>query len=93
MLTKAQIEKIAKEIARELRPFNARWMKLRFAATYVGINKKKLKQLAEDGEIVGYPDPDNQRGDWVFDRNSLDEYRINQRKEFELKVVELSRGI
>ena len=93
MLTKAQTEKIAKEIAREIRPFNARWMKLRIAATYVGINKDRLKQLAESGEIRGYPDPDNQRGDWIFDRNSLDEYRVNQRKEFESKVLALSRGL
>jgi hypothetical protein len=93
MLTKAQTEKIAKEIAKELRPLGARWMKLRFAATYAGINKDRLKQLAESGEIRGYPDPDNQRGDWIFDRNSLDEYRVNQRKEFESKVLALSRGL
>ena len=93
MLTLDQTNIIAKKIASELKPFNARWMKLRYAATYAGINKDRLKQLAESGEIRGYPDPDNQRGDWIFDRNSLDEYRLNQRKEFESKVLALSRGL
>jgi hypothetical protein len=86
-------ERLAKQIANDIRPLFVRWMKLRHAATYVGINKDRLKRLAETGEIVGYPDPDNGRGDWIFDRDSLDAYRLDQQRDFQNKVLELSRGL
>jgi len=86
-------EKIARQIAAEIRPFNVRWMKLRFAATYVGINKDWLKRLAEQGDVVGYPDPDNGRGDWIFDRESLDAYRLYQQRDFQNKLLELEREL
>jgi hypothetical protein len=86
-------EKIARQIAAEIRPFNVRWMKLRFAATYVSINKDRLKRLAEQGEVVGYPDPDNGRGDWIFDRESLDAYRLDQQRDFQNKLLELEREL
>ena len=88
-----EIEKMAKKIAAEIRPFSVRWMKLKFAATYIGINKDKLKRLAVCGEIVGYPDPDNGRGDWIFDRESLDSYRLNQQRNFQNKLLELERNL
>lgn len=55
-----------------------RWMKLKEAAWYSKIGKQKLIQLALDGEIKGFQDPDSKRGDWVFCRYSIDEYRENQ---------------
>ena len=62
-----------------------RWLKLKVASKYVAINKDKLKQLAEDGELVGYQDPTTTRGDWIFDRQSLDKYRLHQAREKEIK--------
>lgn len=55
-----------------------RWMKLEIAAFYSGIGKERLKSLAMDGRIKGFQDPDSKRGDWIFDKNSLDIYRENQ---------------
>lgn len=55
-----------------------RWMKLKTAAFYSGVGKERLKDLARDGHIKGFQDPDSKRGDWVFDRLSLDLYRENQ---------------
>jgi hypothetical protein len=50
------------------------------AVDYVSMNKDRLKALAQDPEspVDGYPDPDSGRGDWIFDRESLDEYRMQQ---------------
>ena len=61
--------------AKEIYP---RWMKLKEAAWYSKIGKQKLIQLAQDGHIKGFQDPDSGRGDWIFCRYSLDEYRENQ---------------
>jgi len=52
-----------------------RWLKIKPAARYASIGQKKLKILARKGLIAGYPDPDSGRGDWIFDKKSLDEYR------------------
>jgi len=51
-----------------------RWLKLKVAWDYFGLGMKRLKALAQDPlcPVVGLPDPDNLRGDWIFDRLSLD---------------------
>lgn len=69
-----------------------RWIKLVPAAKYSSIGQKRLKELARKpgGIIVGYPDPDSKRGDWIFDRESIDKYRIRQVPEsIEQKLLEL----
>lgn len=53
-------------------------MKLKMAAFYSGVGKERLKGLARDGHITGFQDPDSKRGDWIFDKRSLDTYRENQ---------------
>ena len=53
-----------------------RWLKTRQAIVYSSIGKTRLKQLAMDGKIDGYKDPESNRGDWVFDRISIDNYRM-----------------
>lgn len=55
-----------------------RWLTLREARTYSGIGIKRLKDLAREGKIKGCSDPDNGRGDWIFDRASIDAYREGQ---------------
>ncbi len=56
----------------------ARWLKLIPASIYSSMGQHRLKELAKKGVIVGYPDPDSKRGDWIFDKESLDKYRLRQ---------------
>jgi hypothetical protein len=55
-----------------------RWLKLKDAAEYTSIGTKRLIMLAEEGQVRGFQDPDSRRGDWIFDRLSLDAYREGQ---------------
>ena len=55
-----------------------RWLKLKDAARYSAIGRHRLMNLAAGGKIIGFKDSENGRNDWVFDRNSLDEYRLSQ---------------
>lgn len=59
-------------------PVDKRWLSLREAATYASIGEKKLRQLAYDKKITGFPDPDDGCGKWVFDKLSIDKYRVSQ---------------
>jgi len=68
---------------------NPRWMKLKEAAYYSKIGRDRLKKLADEGELKGFQDPDSGRGDWIFDRLSLDEYRENQEGRIRLKAKEI----
>jgi hypothetical protein len=56
----------------------ARWIKLKEATRYSAIGKDRLIRLAECGIIKGSQDPDSKRGDWIFDRLSIDSYRESQ---------------
>jgi len=55
-----------------------RWLKLKEAAEYSSIGKQRLIAYAKEGHIKGFKDPDSKRGDWIFDRLSLDQYRESQ---------------
>ena len=70
-----------------------RWMKLSKATRYSSMCKKRLMALAENGTIIGFSDPDNKRGDWVFDRKSIDDYRLNQGYENRKKVLDIVKGL
>jgi hypothetical protein len=50
-----------------------------------------LKQLAADGAVKGFKDPDDGRNGWIFARYSLDKYRQNQDpdKELDQKVLDI----
>ncbi len=50
---------------------------------------------SQNGKIKGAPDPDSGRGDWVFDRLSLDAYREGQMLEPTVreKALAIMRGI
>ena len=65
------------------------------AAEYSGVGQKRLKDLAKGGLITGFQDPDSKRGDWVFDRYSLDEYREGQATKSQrtrVEVVDILKG-
>jgi len=57
-----------------------RWLKTKEAARFAALGVNRLKELARDPDcpISGVPDPDSARGDWIFDRLSLDQYRMAQ---------------
>lgn len=61
--------------SREIPP---RWLKKRAAAEYAGIGVRRLVALAQAGLVVGFKDKTTSRGDWVFDRYSLDRFRAEQ---------------
>ena len=46
------------------------------ACEYASIGESRLKELARSGHVVGFQD--TKRGDWTFDRESLDAYRTGQ---------------
>ena len=68
-----------------------RWLSLKESAWYSKIGKQRLIQLAQDGNIIGFQDPDSGRGDWIFDRYSLDQYRENQAGLLEQKALAIMR--
>ena len=74
---------------------DARWISLKEAAHYSSIGQKRLIALAESAAIVGFKDPDSGRGDWIFDRESIDEYRLNQADSSRdrEKVLRLMHGV
>lgn len=68
-----------------------RWLKLRDACKYAAIGKLRLKSLAQAGEVAGHPDPDSARGDWIFDRLSLDRYRESQMGAVHVAALEIEK--
>lgn len=47
------------------------------ASAYSKIGQKRLIKLAKQGDIKGYPDPDN-KDQWIFLKSSLKQYRRRQ---------------
>ena len=84
-MTDRDLEYIASKIA-DMLSVQPRWMKLKQAAAYSSIGEKRLKALADDREIIGYPDPDSKRGDWIFDKISIDKYRMKPISKMNVKV-------
>jgi hypothetical protein len=72
-----------------------RWLSLKEAAFYSHIGRTRLIELAADGKVKGFQDPENKRGDWIFDRLSLDAYREGQYMlpEIREKALAIMRGI
>ncbi len=67
----------------DVKEIEPRWIRIKDAARYSSIGEKRLKSLAraKDNPIVGFPDPTSRRGgkpEWIFDRESLDQYRKMQ---------------
>lgn len=71
-----------------------RWLKLRDASRYASISKGRLIQLALDGRVRGGRDP-GERGDWIFDRLSLDAYREESMPGDEptARALEIMKGV
>ncbi|WP_024333071.1 hypothetical protein [Desulfotignum balticum] len=74
-MTGPELDILATKIAERIA--SPRWMKLTAAVKYSSYSRAQLIELAERRDIVGYPDPDSKRGDWIFDKESIDEYRLS----------------
>ena len=72
-----------------------RWLSTKEACEYAHISKARLKALAMQGVIKGCPDPDNGRGDWIFDARSIDQYREGQMTNLSprQKALDILKGI
>jgi len=55
-----------------------RWLKIKEASIYSSIGVKRLKELALKKKIRAFKDQDIKTNAWVFDRLSIDEYRLAQ---------------
>lgn len=76
-MTGPEIDILAAKIAERITTL-PRWMKLSQAVKYSNIGKDRLISLAKMKMIVGYQDPDLKSKPWIFDRESLDQYRTDQ---------------
>lgn len=72
-----------------------RWLSLKEASLYSHIGKSRLVELAIDGRVKGFQDPDSKHGDWIFDCFSLDSYREVQYTlpEIKEKALAIMRGV
>lgn len=91
-MTKTDLDILADKIANRL-SVEVRWLKLKQAALYSGIGQKRLKTLAELGDIIGYQDPDSGRNDWIFDKESIDDYRMRPVEETNSRFQKILDGI
>lgn len=90
-MTEQELDILAGKIA-SLVGIAPRWMKLKQAAAYSNIGQKRLKDLAKRKLIAGYIDPNSGRGDWIFDKKSIDVYRqkpLKQVKSDAKKILDL----
>ena len=77
-MTESELDIIISKLAVKLGGPMPRWLKLRAAAHYSSIGQNKLIKLSKAGKIKGFQDTDSKRKDWIFDRLSIDDYRLNQ---------------
>ena len=90
-MTESELEKLAAKIAERIA--TPRWLKLSAAAKYSGYGVARLKTLALDGYIRGYQDPESTRGDWIFDKESIDEYRLLPCHSNDQQAVDILRSL
>ena len=76
-MTGTDIDILASKIAERITTL-PRWMKLNQATKYSNIGKERLIALAKLNHIVGFQDPDLKSKPWIFDKESIDQYRAGQ---------------
>jgi len=59
-----------------------RWLKLKPAAIYSSIGQKELIRLAIARKIDGFQDLSLKTKPWIFDKESINQYRAKQVEEF-----------
>jgi len=91
-LTSTDLDILAAKLAERLTI--PRWLTIKQAAAYANIGQKRLKALADAGEIGGYQE-DTGRGDWIFDKESIDKYRSRPLQETSVrfnKILDQIKG-
>jgi len=76
-LTDRDIEILVARISERIL-IQPRWMKLKQAAIYSSIGQKDLIHLARSKRIAGFQDKNLETKPWIFDRESIDQYRAGQ---------------
>ena len=69
-------------------------MSLKQASVYSGYGQKALIKLAKEGKIKGRQRTDIDRGDWSFDKESIDAYwhePFNRRTAIAKSIIDLKR--
>lgn len=84
-----ELDILAAKIAEKIQPVTPRWLKTAAAVKYSGFGKTKIKKLAMEGKIKGYPDPDSGRGDWFFDKDSIDEHHLSHFHAMDQQVLDI----
>ena len=74
-MTNQDLDMLAAKIAERIAV--PRWLKLSAAVQYSGYGRSKILSLAKKKRLIGYQDPDSERGDWIFDKESIDDYRLS----------------
>lgn len=80
MNSEINIHSLAAELSKHI-PIVAgwpRWMSLKMAAEYSQYGQKKLIELAASKKIRGFQDSELKTGPWIFDKESIDAYRMEQ---------------
>ena len=87
-MTNENMEQLADMITEKIL-IPSRWLKLKQATKYANYGKTKLMNLAMEGKIKGYQDKESKRGDWIFDKKSIDEFRLQQFEDMDQTVKEI----
>ncbi len=80
-MTEPRLDILAGKIADKLL-VQPRWLKLKQAALYSSIGQKELIRLVEEKRITGFQDSTLKTRPWIFDKNSINEYRLQQALSF-----------
>ena len=72
-MTSADLDILASKLAERI--VTPRWLRMRQAVQYAGVGKTEMLRLLKSGNIAGYQR--NDRGDWVVDRKSIDQYHLD----------------
>ena len=91
IMTDSEIDSLATKIAQRI--VSPRWLKLTAAIKYSGYGRAQLLNLVNKGLIKGYQDPDSKRGDWIFDKRSIDEYRLSHLASERYKVLSIINSL
>ena len=85
-------DKLASKIAERV-SMNQRWLKLKQAAQYAQIGEHALVRLAQDKELRGFQDLSMKTRPWIFDKKSIDEYRMRQAELYDGEEDEIALDI
>ena len=55
-----------------------RWLTMKQAAVYASLGQKRLILLAKSKAIVGFQDDSCKTRPWIFDKESIDAFRLGQ---------------